>query len=941
MLQKMTVIAALLTCATALAQSSKVDYRKIDRELQLRNAARLDNGGRIRLELLASDVFKDARTSPPAVVDGNVHSRQVVTGAPYRFHIELIDELPIEAIYLIDSDYVNETCPKDIEVKLSDGTTYRKSLEKLPAERRQPKPRQTIDVGGKRARWVEVTVLNNHPGGVSKRGTPIGWGGLGEIEVITTADLSPYLTITDFNPQLPQDIRGEAPRSDYSNVTVTLPDPIPLGQQPGIYLTAVQWQELFERMRRSPRGKPVIDDLLERAKDYFSTPVVHPDPSVPAQVKDRGDPPARAHDALAKQAGVMGYAYRIAGQERYARRAREILLGYAKLYPEQYKEHKGVNGADTGKVMAQRLSEAMWLIPLIQTYDLAGDAACFSAEDRQLIEEDLIRAAIIFINRKKSASDEVAEKTARNPSWRTDPAINTGKRSVGNWSAFYNMAFIQGGIVLGDQNWIDLGADGLKSMLENGIGEDGMWGEGAIGYQQFARHAMVGGLESLARKGIDLWSYKDCVFKNLFDSQFRYAYPDGTAPGINDSGRAPIGSGWTAMAFDYAYLRYGDPAYAVTINDTQRQLHHSPACYFPTQIYRALPEVPLKGQSSLVFDNLGYAILRGEGGGSDTFLLMDYGPHGGVHGHYDKLNLILYADGDELAGEPQGFRYEDRRHQSWSKTSIAHWTLSVDGHSQNPTTGRLICFADEGDIKVMRGQAVGAYAGVALDRTVVQMPGYMLDVFRAWGPAEHTFDYPLCFRGKLDRLEGLSEDQLRPMATLADGYQHIVASGPQAVEKAWTGLWRREAADANPDAETTDEKRGGPANEVRATVLPASAMQSWVGKVPGKRAQAVFRQQGRDVTFACLVDPYRASDIVEQIESVPATGPVPASVVKVTLRSGATDWIVVRHDAMLDGQPAERTTFAEFDTRSLVDILCLDEAGEQTRRVQLGGQTAP
>ncbi len=673
------------------------------------------------------------------------------------------------------------------------------------------------------------------------------------------------------------------------------------------------------------------------ANGYLNKPVKHPDPKVPAQTKSRGDAPARAHDALSKQAGVCGYAYRITGEKKYAQRVRDILVGYARLYPDDYKEHKGVNAADTSKVMAQRLSEAMWLIPMIQAYDLAADSDAFSDADRALIKRDLFRHAMTFIHRKTPAAKTVAKKTAANPNWRTDPAPKRKRRgALGNWTAFYNMAYIHGGIVLGDQDWIDVGADGLKYMIENGIGEDGMWGEGAIGYQQFARHAIVGGLEALARKGIDLWSYKDNAFKNLFDSEFAYAYPDGTSPGINDSGRAPVGSGWTAMAFDYAYLRYGDPNYAHTINKTQRQLHQSPACYFPTQVYRTLPEVPVKGQRSLVFDKLGYAILRGTDGGGETFLLMDYGPHGGVHGHYDKLNLILFADGDELAGEPQAFRYEDDRHANWTKQTVAHWTLSVDEHAQNPTTGRLICFADQGDVKVIRAQADGAYAGVALDRTVVQMPGYILDVYRAWGPAEHTFDYPLCFRGTLDQMADVDAATLKPMAGTTPGYKHILAAGPTPVQGAWTGTWSRDAAKPNPDAKTTDERRGGPATEVKAVVLPAPGMQAFVANVPGKRQQALLRQRGRDATFVCLVDPYRAADAAKSVQPLETAGEVPATGVQVQRFDGGTDLIVVRNDPMPEGTPGPATRFAEQTTQALVTVLRLDEDGKRISRTELG-----
>ena len=79
-------LSAVLLCPGLLpGKPAKVDYRKVDREIQAHNAARMDKGGRIRLELLGEKVVKDRRTFPPHVVDGDVHSRQVITGVPYRF----------------------------------------------------------------------------------------------------------------------------------------------------------------------------------------------------------------------------------------------------------------------------------------------------------------------------------------------------------------------------------------------------------------------------------------------------------------------------------------------------------------------------------------------------------------------------------------------------------------------------------------------------------------------------------------------------------------------------------------------------------------------------------------------------------------------------------------------------------------------------------------
>ena len=162
-------------------------------------------------------------------------------------------------------------------------------------------------------------------------------------------------------------------------------------------------------------------------------------------------------------------------------------------------------------------------------------------------------------------------------------------------------------------------------MISRGIGDDGMWKEGAIGYQFFARMALVACLEPLARHGMDLYSFSNCRVKNLWDSAYKYAYPDGTAPGIHDSDRVKLGGDWQAMAFDYGWLRYRDPNYGAAVNNAPRQLIQSEGVYFPTQVYQTLPEQAIQGVGSLYFDVLGYAIARGQDGGSPTFLVNGCG----------------------------------------------------------------------------------------------------------------------------------------------------------------------------------------------------------------------------------------------------------------------------------------------------------------------------
>ncbi len=922
----LTIVLLVAATATRAAAQEK-----------LTNAALLKNGGTITHEKLGPDAGNDAKSSPEASADGNMRSRHVIWGAPHAFHIELVQKMPVKEVNFVCTNYNNEISPKDIVIILPDGTEIQHQLEVLRPKGRDV-PRQTVAIG-KEIDRLTVKILSNHQGAPKPDGKFVNWGGIGEIEVMTTADMQKIMDVQQYNADMPSYIEGGRVRSDYADVKVTMPEVIPMGTYPGIFLTKAEFDALHEKIKNSKdeQTQQMYKAILGAAEEWKDKKVEFPDPNVPAQLKDRNDAPAQAHDNLSKTAGRIAYAYILTGNEAYAAKVREILVGYAKLYPNDYKEHKGVNGSDTSKVMAQRLSEAMWLLPLIQAYDIIHDADCMTEADHKLIQEDLIRTAITFINSKRPAASEVAALDKSNPEWRTATPTKAG-RGVGNWLLFYYAAFIHGGIVMQDQDWIDLGAHKLKQTLVNGIGEDGMWGEGAIGYHLFGRHAMTASLEALARKGIDVYSLDNFRPKNLWDSPLKYAYPDGTSPGINDSGRSPVASGWQSMSYDFAYLRYNDANYGGIVNTSPTQLFQSSAHYFPSVIYEKQPVKPLEGLGSVIFDSLGYAIMRGNDGGDQTFLLLKYGPHGGVHGHPDKLNLILFADGDELAGEPQGYRYEDRRHSEWTRPTVAHWTIGVDQKSQLPSTGRMVAYQDAGDIKVMRGQSAGSIPGVGLDRTVVQMPGYFLDVFHAWGQAKRTIDLPLGFRGNLDALQG-KDDQLKPMSDSAPGYKHIRAFEVKQ-DGTWTGTWQREAVSAEEASENEDVRRAHPANKVTVMVLAEPGTSFFIGKTVDERDRVVVRRIGKETTFATVIDPYKATDAVKSAEAIKVDGPVGGYGVKISRADGGTDLVIVRYDTQEGGRPAEASKFDGGSTDALVTVVRLDKDGKVLRMGMVGGTEA-
>jgi hypothetical protein len=188
--------------------------------------------------------------------------------------IELVDTLPVTEVHLLCSDYALEESPKEIELRLSDGTVIPRTLERLIPQSRQDKPRQTFPIG-KDLAWIEVKVLSSYPGGPRPdTGEPVRWGGIGEIEVITRADLMPYLQIPDYNPEAPVYVEGGSPKSDYSHVKVPLPTPIPLGQHPGIYLTRNEIVQMRQELQASERARPMLDKLLRDCNEWLGREIV-------------------------------------------------------------------------------------------------------------------------------------------------------------------------------------------------------------------------------------------------------------------------------------------------------------------------------------------------------------------------------------------------------------------------------------------------------------------------------------------------------------------------------------------------------------------------------------------------------------------------------------------------------------------------------------------
>ncbi|MBC7289184.1 MAG: alginate lyase family protein, partial [Armatimonadetes bacterium] len=217
---------------------------------------------------------------------------------------------------------------------------------------------------------------------------------------------------------------------------------------------------------------------------------------------------ARQHGALADGARDLGLAYILTGREQYARRAAEILLGYAQRY-ESYPLHD-INGRPTGggRVGPQTLDEATWLIPIAQAFDAVQDRLT-PEERKQIVEHLLIPAAKV--------------------TW-------APRLPIHNISCWRNSAYALVGMALDDEEMVDAavnGPGGYREQIEKGVIEPGLWYEGSWGYHFYTMSALLPFVEAAVRAGIDVLHEK---YRGLYEAPVKFVAPDLRLPAFNDSG---------------------------------------------------------------------------------------------------------------------------------------------------------------------------------------------------------------------------------------------------------------------------------------------------------------------------------------------------------------------------------------------------------------------
>ena len=701
-----------------------------------------------------------------------------------RVDISLIIPVDIAALEVVPLDYHGTRQPKAIDIFVDGKKIKNAELPETPG-----KPiRIALSAKGQ---TVGIAVTEEHP----IRTLPNGkqgpaYGGWARLRVLTKTDVSALLRPVDAYSvaRNEQNIAPTAGAAVTGGVKV-FGEPRQTKGHPCTIWDSEDIAHYQSMLKTSPELKAQLDGLIQAMDKRITQPI-----GVPPAGKDEngnwrhfsdvapfnGGTYGKVHNQLSLDIANLATVYMLTGEDKYAEFAKKILLDYAEAYPNYGVGARPGFNHSPSKAFDQVLGDSIWVVQLARGYDLIYNLPSLTKEERRRIEEDLLGGVGRLIIQNHSML-----------------------RAATNWSAIGTTALLIIGYATDNPEFISTAMYGIRGTPEKPTGGlydrhfsdkaidvDGMWVEGAMGYQFMALQALICNAEILWHHGIDLYSYRDAALKSLFDSPLQFAYPDLKTPAIHDSGSGSI-LGRESYLYEFAYRRYRDPAYLFILSQTGR---HLGAAYqqFPVSIlYDLDPKAEAKAVEwkSVNFFGVGYGILRQTSEAGTSSLLLDYGPNRS-HGHPDKLNIDFYAFGDRLIPDPGMVWYEQPLYRQWYRTTLAHNTLVVDELDQNAAGATQVVYGPAATLGIQRAWTQDAYPGLTLDRALFLTPEYLADIFGAFSRLPRKLDLAWHIRGDFE--SSLAMEPMTFPPPVENGYSALVNVRRAETRESWSANIVRE-----------------------------------------------------------------------------------------------------------------------------------------------------
>ena len=460
-----------------------------------------------------------------------------------------------------------------------------------------------------------------------------------------------------------------------------------------------------------------------------------------------------------------GILFNVTGDVKYATLVKNMLLKYVLLNPT-LKNHPQATSSSPGHLFWQALNDANWLVYTGMAYDLVYNS--LSSGERKKIEDGAFKPEVDFFTKDLAKWFNLIH-------------------NHGVW-ACAGVGIV--GIATNNKDYVDMalygtaknGQGGFMAQMDSLFSPDGYYTEGPyyVRYAILPFYLFANALNH-ARPGLKVFEYRHRILQKALLAGLQQTNLDGSFFPLNDAIKEKdYTTNELVTAIDIAWDVYGNDRSLLTVAKKQNNvLLHKGGTSVAAAIAndKNIPSFysyqPVEYTDGARGNEGGISLLRNGKDKDLTTLIYKYTSHGLSHGHFDKLNFVLFDKGNEIITDYGSVRFvgvEQKyggrylpENTGYAAQTIAHNTIVVDetshfngreAEAEKYHSDKLFSSITGTAVQVVAAKEDHAYKNVHLQRTIymLQLPGQqkiIVDIFNAASADEHQYDLPFQYSGQL------------------------------------------------------------------------------------------------------------------------------------------------------------------------------------------------
>ena len=449
-------------------------------------------------------------------------------------------------------------------------------------------------------------------------------------------------------------------------------------EHPSLLITKANLPALREGVKEFPLLKNSFLDIQQSVDDELINELLVPTP------QDAGG--GYTHELHKKNYQLLlnsAICFQVTQDVKYLNLSKNILTAYAERYQDWPEHPKRKENHPSGRIFWQNLNDCVWLVNAIQAYDLIVSE--LSSQEREIIEKDLfIPMAEYLMISHKAVFDKI--------------------HNHGTWSI---AAVGITGLILNKPEWVNKSLygsaldkqTGFLKQLDELFSPDGYYAEGPY-YQRYALSPFVLFAKALHnyKPELHIFEYRNRLLAKAIETVFQTSYTNGLLFPLNDAIKdKSIKSNELILANNIAYSDIDTNPTLLGMAKRQNKVIISDAGLKLARDIFLGKSKNFDYKTTLIRDGKdgkkgGIGILRHGDEDTQQTLVLKNTTHGMGHGHFDRLNFLLYDNGFEVFPDYGAARFLNiesksgghylKENNTWAKQSIAHNTIVINEASQ-------------------------------------------------------------------------------------------------------------------------------------------------------------------------------------------------------------------------------------------------------------------